>query len=162
MTLTMLMTLAAAMFDGTQGEHNLPSWLAGDWACRGQLPTGSPIWRTEMWERDDWSGLTGSVRVGQRRAGSTRAEISLGRILDVGEGLVLSFSVGSGPSREFRAIEAGENVIVFEADDGGAPERITYRRVLAALTVTHSRRDGGEARSWQYARNGIQTGAPEC
>ncbi len=161
MTLTMLMALAA-MSGATQAEGNLPGWLAGDWACRAQMLAGGPIWRSESWERDDWSGLTGVVRGGQQRAGSTLSEISLARILDVGDGLVLSWSEGSGPVREFRAVETGENSILFQADDGGTPERIAYRRVSASLTVTHSRRNGRDARSWRYARVGIHTGAPEC
>jgi hypothetical protein len=161
MTLTMLMALAA-MSGTAQAEDTLPGWLAGDWACRGQMLAGGPIWRSEIWERDDWSGLTGVVRGGQQRAGSALAEISLARILDGGDGLVLSYSEGSGPVREFRAVEIGANAIVFQAGDGGTPGRIAYRRDPFSFTVTHSRRDGSDARTWRYARAGIHTGAPEC
>ncbi len=163
MAISTLMTLAAAVLSGAgQPDAALPDWLAGDWICREEMLAGGPLVRSETWARDDWSGLTGVARGGLARAGSTLSELSLARIIDLGEGLTMSYSAGSGPVLEFRTVETGDGVIVFETGDDRAPQRIAYRRGPFTLTVTHSRRDGGEAQSWRYARAGIHTGMPDC
>jgi len=153
---------AAILSGGGQPGESLPDWLTGDWACREEMLAGGPLWRTENWQRDDWSGLTGVVRGGQARAGSALAEIALARILDGGEGPILSHAVSGGPVREYRAVDVGARAIVFDAADGEMPERIAYQRGSFRLSVTYSRRDGREAQTWRFARAGIRAGAPDC
>ena len=156
------LTVAISFADAGQTRAALPEWLTGEWVCREQMLAGGPLVRSESWARDDWHGLTGGVRGGLARAGSTLSEISLARIIDLGDGLTLSYSAASGPVREYRAVETGNDVLVFEAEGDGAPRRITYRRTAYSLTVTHSGAEGGETRSWRYTRAGNHTGMSGC
>lgn len=164
MAISALIGLAAAstFTDMDQAGEALPAWLAGEWICREEMLAGGPVVRSETWTHDDWSGLTGGVRGGQARAGSTLSEISLTRIIDLGDGLTLSYSVPNGPVREYRAVETGDNLLVFEAEGDGAPRRISYRRTPYSLTVTHSGGAGGATRSWRYTRAGLHTGMSGC
>lgn len=164
MAISALIGLVAAitLSDRGQAADALPGWLAGQWVCREEMLASGPLVRSETWAFDDWSGLTGHVRGGLARGGSSLSEISLSRIIDPGEGLILSYSVAGGPVREFRAIEINDNVLAFEAEGGGAPRRITYRRTPFSLSVTHSGGEGGAARSWRYTRAGGRIGMAGC
>lgn len=164
MAISALIGLAAAiaLSDAGQAADAIPGWLTGQWVCREEMLASGPLVRSETWAYDDRTGLTGHVRGGLARSGSTLSDIAIARITDLRDGLTLSYSVAGGPARDYRAVEINDNVLVFEAEGGGAPRRITYSRTPFSLTVTHSGGEGGATGSWRYTRAGGRIGMAGC
>ena len=164
MAISALIGLVAAitLSDRGQAADALPGWLAGQWVCREEMLASGPLVRSETWAFDDWSGLTGHVRGGLARGGSSLSEISLSRIIDPGEGLILSYSVAGGPVREFRAIEINDNVLAFEAEGGGAPGASPIGAPRSRSPSRTPAGEGGAARSWRYTRAGGRIGMAGC
>lgn len=156
-----ILTIAALLGLAAQAGRELPDWLEGEWNCRVERTAGGQIVRSEHWARDDWMGLTGTVQVGPSGTGAPPSREAFARILPLSGGLNLTYMAG-GSTRSYRLVHGGDGELVFEAEDGRAPERIAWRRGEFSLTVTHSRRDGGGAQSWRHARAGIHTGMPDC
>lgn len=156
-----ILTIAALAALAAQAERELPDWLEGEWNCRVERTAGGQVVRSEHWLRDDWMGLTGTMQVGPSGADAPPSREAFARILPLSGGLNLTYMAG-GATRSYRLVQSGERELVFEAEDGQAPERIAWRRGDFSLTATHSRRDGSGAQSWRYARAGIHTGMPDC
>ena len=126
-------------------------WLHGTWIYRVSGGRADGILRREHWQPDDWSGT--HVRVDEVRGGF-RGEVmplASGRILEDNGGYSLSHRMQGatgGEPASYRSVCVGEREAEFMTDEAVEPQRIVFRRTATSLVVTHSRRDGGGARSW--------------
>ncbi|MGE0178357.1 MAG: hypothetical protein AB7O91_00880 [Sphingomonas sp.] len=166
MTLSALILATALAAQDSEWRPPTPlDWLHGSWSCRVSGAGATALLHRERWQPDDWSGthvlvdeVRGGVRVGAQ-------PLANGRILGRGDDFVLTHRMrgASSPTPAiYHSVRVGERAVEFVTDEAVSPQRIVYRRTATALVVTHSRRDGGAARTWRMLSEDDSAGDRAC
>lgn len=129
------------------------SWMAGYWLSCGD---GREVSET-------WTDTRGSVMLGisftLRR---DRPSWEFSRIGPSGSGISFFAQPHNQPAAEFRAVEFGENRVVFENPQHDFPQRVIYRREGNRLHGRIEGVAGGRAQSadWQYEAASLNARCP--
>ena len=146
--LALVLFLAAPASGEPTAQLARLSWMAGAWASQS----------ADEWSEEHWLPARGGTMLGVHRdvRGPRTTAFEFLRIEARPDGLVYLASPGGRPPTEFRAIEVGDERVVFENPRHDFPQRILYWRGKDALHARIEGIDRGQPSSmeWRWARTG--------